>query len=200
MRLHTAAAMILALVGATACDDGATAPSVPDAVADQVAPSSALTPWSPGTGTSSVPTYDKSCRFGADTVFESPSNGVADDAITLTATSSDAELSVTVTDGSGQVLAGTATLDRGLADKSWRNATGSATWSDGLNGEVVDGAICFSERLEAGQAAIGEFSLVMQADDGSYHSVSGGFSLAADAIKPASGETVLAPTVDVDLR
>jgi len=190
-------ASILAIVALQACDDGetTTAPG-PDA---STTPSSTLTPWSSGSGTGSVPTYDKSCRFGADTVFEVASNGASDDALMLAPDGAGATLTLSVSDGTLTVLDATVALDRGLADKSWRNGSGTATWSSGM-GTVVDGAICFPDRLSAGVATQGEFTLVMRSADGSYHSVSGGFSLTAAQVLVGAAETITASAVDIDLR
>lgn len=187
--------LCLGLMGG--CDEGTTT-APPDATDPTP---SVLLKWEPSNTTSSVPTYDKSCRFGAATVFESPSNGQPDDTLLLTAGSGAASLKLTITDTTGQILSADATLDRGLAEKSWRKATGTATWSmSGQADTIVDGAICFAEKLAPGDGVLGEVTLVMKAADGSYQSISGGFSLPGAAVRPTAEVAVSAPTIDVDLR
>ena len=184
---------------AASCDgESNTSATTPDTVSD--APSSTLTSWSPSTSTSAVPTYGKSCRFGAETIFESPSNGATDDSLILIADSSGADLTVAIFDGTTTVASATIRLERGLADKSWRNGTGVVTWSDGSTSPVVDAALCVSERLSAGVEAVGELTWVVETGNGGYESASGSFTIPGAQVLPSSGETLASDQLDIDLR
>ena len=144
---------------------------------------SATTPWSPNSSTTGVPTFGKNCRYAAESVFSAPSNQSLDDAFTFSVTENGAVLTLNVKDD-GQTLlrANNLELKQGLKDKSYRNASGTATWSTSQHsGEVVDGTLCFSSKLGAATELQAEFSLVMKFPDGSHESVSGAVTIPAEA-------------------
>ena len=88
------------------------------------------------------------------------------------------------------VLNAQVTMARGLKDKSYRSASGQATWGfPPRSGFVVDGTLCFPQRLTDGVATPGEFSLVMDDGVGNYHSVSGTVNLPGSAVH-VGGDTL----------
>lgn len=193
-----ALAMLVALCGLISCD-GPTSPTA--AAAPDAGPAADLIAWAPdATGTTSVPVYGR-CRLGAERVLWAASNGAADDHVSLTAQDGEAVLAVRVMGASGLVLQGDVTLERALKDKSYHRATGTARWApEGLDAQVVDGTLCFSERLASGAPAEGEFSLVLAAADGSFASVSGDFRVAGAVVSTDPSAAFDADAVDVDLR
>lgn len=190
---------------AVGCDSKNSSPGpwdVYDAGPPDAGPTAELTPWSP-TGTFKVPAYGIGCRYGTDHVYRAVSNGATDDKLTLTphGTGDQVSLDVEVNTEQGKVLAATVTLERGLVLKSYREAVGTASWGNPLaDGEVVDGTLCFEQKLTAGTDTAMEFSLVIKAADGVHHSVSGGALLSGAGIAPDADPIVQSDTLDIDLR
>jgi len=189
---------ICTLLAAGACDTPTS--SAPAAAAD-AGPTADLISWAPdATGTTSAPVYGR-CRLGAERVLWAASNGAPDDQISLLASGDGASLTVRVVDASGLVFEGDVTLDRALLDKSYRAAVGTARWApEGLDAQVVDGTLCFSERLASGAPVDGEFSLVLATGAGSYASVSGSFHVAGEGVSTDPKVAVQGSAVDIDLR
>lgn len=165
------------------------------------APGSPTVAWSADTPTTSVPTYGKNCRYAAETLFESPSNGQPDDTISLSEEGSNAGLSFQVTDKNGVVLkVEGVTLERGLLYKSFRNATGQATWGlPNQTANIVDGTLCFSEKLDGNNDVQAEFSLVMETAPGTFESLSGSFFLPGTSVNLDPLLTIQSSTLDVSL-
>ena len=159
------------------------------------------TPWSPDTPTTGVPTFGKNCRYTADSVYSVSSNQAPDDSLTLTIQEGGASLSLKVLGDGGSVLEATnIQLEQGLKDKSYRNATGAATWSSSAKtGEVVDGAFCLSGKLDSGTDLEAEFSLVMKLPDGSFESVSGSLSIPQESISSTPSPSVNATNLSIAL-
>jgi hypothetical protein len=166
---------------------------------DVIQPTNGLTPWAPGATTTGVPTYGKNCRFAADNIFSDPSNGLNDDSITLLSSGSEATVSFTVNSSGGQVLNAQVVMARGLKDKSYRNASGTATFGNPpMSGSVVDGALCFADKLAAGIDAVTEFSLVI--DTGvAFYSVAGTLTIPNATIQ-TEGPSIEAPAIAIDLK
>ena len=200
-RATIAALAILSLSGIHCIDGGGSGggpePSDPDTTGDAV-----LVAWSPTATTTAVPTYGNSCRYGAETIFEAPSNSLSDDNFQLIGSNGDATISMTVQGASGVALqAASIQLERGLLHKSYRKASGTATWgSPSQTGSIVDGTLCFSSKLDGSAAVQAEFSLVMDTGGGSYQSVSGSFSVPAEAIDTSADVNIAPLSVDVSLQ
>jgi len=183
-----------------ACEQEATNPDAILSGGDSGGTPSELTVWSSGAGTTGVPTFGKNCRLAADHITSSASNGLNDDSIQVMAPTSDATVVLVVSSGEGQVLNAQVEMARGLKDKSYRSATGQATWGfPPRSGTVIDGTLCFPERLTDGTATQAEFSLVMDDGTGAYHSVSGTLNLPGSAVKLTSGVDING-MVDIDLK
>jgi hypothetical protein len=162
---------------------------------------SPLVTWSPTASTTAVPTYGKNCRYEASSVFNSPSNNTPDDSLDFTANANGAWVSVSVRDANGEVLKVIqAQLQQGLKDKSYRKASGSASWAQPQKtGDIVDGTLCFSEKLTGATNVEAEFSFVMQMADGSHESLSGTFSLAANTISVGDSIAIASTSLDISL-
>ena len=165
------------------------------------ATTAATTPWSPNASTTGVPTFGKNCRYAADSVYSVNANQAPDDSLTLTIQEGGASLSLKVLGDGGSVLEAThVQLEQGLKNKSYRKATGSATWSSSAkSGEVVDGAFCLSGKLDSGTDLEAEFSLVMKLPDGSFESVSGSLSIPQESISSTPSPSVNATNLSIAL-
>jgi hypothetical protein len=196
-----AALAILSLSGIHCVDGGGSdegsGPNDPDGTG-----TTELVSWSPTATTTALPTYGNGCRYGAETVYEAPSNSLSDDNFQLVGSNGDATIFMTVQSGSGVALeAASIQLERGLLHKSYRKASGTATWgSPSQTGSIVDGTLCFSSKLDGSAAVQAEFSLVMDTGGGSYQSVSGSFSVPAEAIDTSADVNIPPLWVDVSLK
>lgn len=172
----------------------------PDAAPDTAAPAAETTPWTPGAATTKKPVFGSGCRYEAETPFLVPSNGAGDDALSFSAaaTGGPIEATLSVSDGDGVQVEATVTLTPALAGKSWGGAKGAASWN-GVSGDVVDGTLCFAEKLAAGAGVEGELSLVLETPAGDHHSVAGTFSLPGAAVTAVDPVDVSA-ALDIDLR
>jgi hypothetical protein len=162
---------------------------------------SQLVAWSPTASTTAVPTFGKNCRYGADSVFSSSSNNTPDDSLDFTANADGASVSMSVRDANGEVLKIVqAQLQQGLKDKSYRKASGSASWGvPSQTGDIVDGTLCFSDKLITAADVQAEFSFVMKTADGSHQSLSGTFSLPASAITNGASIAIGSTSLDISL-
>jgi hypothetical protein len=160
--------------------------------------------WSP-TGTYKLPSYGAGCRFTTDAVIQIPSNGLVDDSLVFQADAGQgATLELVVATPDGQTLTAEVDMKRGLTGRSYRQATGDAAWSDSDGehaGVVVDGTICFDEKLANGlDDVLAEFSLVVELD-GVYYAMGGNVLLEGPQVAALDGFTVNgAGSVDIDLR
>ena len=159
------------------------------------------TPWSPSASTTGVPTFGKNCRYAAESVFSAPSNQMLDDTVKFTVTSTGASLSLNVRNNDQSILtANDIQLEQGLKDKSYRKASGTATWSSAQKiGSIVDGTFCLSSKLATGTNLEAEFSLVMKLADGSHESISGSFLIPAEAISDSPDLSVESQALDIGL-
>ena len=160
--------------------------------------------WQPS-GTFAVPVYGISCRFTADSVFSQASNDAADDTVALElASDGSAVVHLRVQGANGSILvAEKVSMTRGKKNESFRQAEGDPQspiiWGDGLTSEgaVVDGMLCFSDRLQAGEELSAEFSLILQTSDGVNHAVGGSFLVSAGVVTDSG---IPESPVDVDLQ
>ncbi|MEC9071785.1 MAG: hypothetical protein VX938_05365, partial [Myxococcota bacterium] len=111
---------------------------------------------------------------------------------------------IRVHSAAGQVLvAENLSMTRGKKNESFRQAESDPlspiTWGSSLasEGAVVDGTLCFSDRLEQGEGRAAEFSLIVQTSDGAHHAIGGSFQV-SDGVVTDSG--IPETAVDVDLR
>lgn len=192
--------ILIAGVWFLGCETDGTQADTAFPTGDAVVQQAGLTPWSPGAGTTAVPTYGKTCRLATENNAQYPSNNAPDDSFQLSASNDGATLTVVVNTANGQVLNAQVSLTRGLKDKSFRQATGQASWGlAGQSGTVVDGTACFPERLKEGTATPLEFSLILDDGLGTYHSVSGHATVPGSAISTAPSTQVNAMTLDIGL-
>ena len=160
--------------------------------------------WTPA-GTLPVPSYDGACRLLAGTEFKSPANPLVDDTLTLSGGSNGAVvMDLQVSSGPQQVLSVSGiSLRRGKKDESFRDATPTtatqSAWGDGLSqsGTVLDGTLCFSDKITVGVDVHAQFSLILEDAAGAYHTVGGSFSLSASDI---SDGLVPGASLKVDLQ
>ncbi len=198
MRRATVVAWAAAALLGCDAGGGEATPTAPDASGS--AKGSPATAWPVTDATVKTPAYGVSCRLAVDDVVTVASNGAADDALTLSAPASGpATLSLTVT-GAGGTFEAQVTAARALLGKSYREATGTASLG-GQSWTVVDGTLCFAEKLATGQAVEGELSLILARPEGGHQSVAGTFTLPGAAVDAGSDPTTVAATaLDVDLR
>ena len=164
--------------------------------------------WSADTsGTSQVPAYGNSCRFGAGNHIAIPANPAADDGLELVKSGSSYQLSLVLDDGAGGGASISAALSQGLARRSYRDGTGvsQGTGSLGsLSGSIEDAAVCFETKLEPSEATRGEFSIVVLNGSGEYVSMGGDFELPGAAVFPGGDisdeQLVMASELRVDLQ
>jgi hypothetical protein len=160
--------------------------------------------WSPA-GTYKLPAYGAGCRFTTEQVIQIPSNGSVDDSLVFQADSgAGATLDLLVTTPDGQSMAAEVDMKRGLTGRSYRQATGDAVWTDKdgeHSGTVVDGTICFDEKLANGMGdVLAEFSIVVERG-GLYYAMGGNVLLEGAQVAALEGFTVDgASAVDIDLR
>ena len=160
--------------------------------------------WSPS-GTFPVPTYQGGCRLEAGEVFAMASDGPNNDVLTVSeGANGGVILSLEVTHGEDQILSvADVSLRRGKSGESFRDATaagvGAAQWGVGLAGEgaVVDGTLCFSDKLTSGGSLGAMFSLIFQDAAGQHHTVGGTFTVPSGDIVDGHIPTV---GLAVDLR
>ena len=160
--------------------------------------------WTPN-GTYKLPAYGSSCRFVTDDVVQIPSNGQVDDTMVFAATAGpDATFALTVQTPSGLSVSASVDMKRGLTGRSYRQAEGQATWSDKAGehtGWVVDGTLCFDEKLANGMGdVLAEFSLIVQLD-GVHYAMGGNVLIDGTQVSAGNGYAIDAEMgVDVDLR
>jgi hypothetical protein len=160
--------------------------------------------WSPA-GTYKLPAYGAGCRFTTEQVIQIPSNGLVDDSLVFEADSgAGATLELLVETPDGLSMVAEVGMKRGLTGRSYRQATGDAAWTDkegDHTGIVVDGTICFDEKLANGlDDVLAEFSLVVERD-GTYFAMGGNVLLEGAQVAALEGFTVDgASAVDIDLR
>ena len=137
-----------------------------------------------------MPTYQGGCRLEAGEVYALASDGAPNDVLTVSGGSNGGVVfGLNVAHGEGSVFSvSDVSLRRGKSEESFRDATGSANapaqWGSGLSaqGTVVDGTLCFSDKLTAGVDLGAMFSLIIRDDGGAFHTVGGTFTVPADAI------------------
>lgn len=181
-------------------------PSAPPAPEVEYA-GSEPTIWTPQ-GTTKLPSYGANCRLTTDAIFASESNGYLDDTLLLEADGSGAYLMLEVTDGLDTILSAEVDLARALVGRSFRDAEGEALFgaSDGeaASGQVVDGTLCFSEKLpEATGDVLAEFSLIIALEDGGFVSVGGDLWIPGALIDATAAPLVTveaAGAIDVSLQ
>lgn len=162
---------------------------------------SPATPWS-GQGTASMPKFGVNCRLSTPTVYESATNGEIDDTIHFTTFSSNtATLDIFVQGYGGEALNLNVDINRGLSGRSFRQATGTASYDGLVDVPVVDGTLCFEQKATPGEDVLAEFSFVIN-DGGTYTSFAGLAMIPGDAISmPSAGLTIdAADELDIDLR
>jgi hypothetical protein len=161
-----------------------------------------MTPW-PLMGTVSKPSFGKGCRYSVDTTHELESNCEKDDVISLEGPPDGVvNLDMTIRHEGSEVLDISVQLERSLVGKAYYAATGTGNWhgEDAFGGEVLDGTLCFSEKLSIGTPVSGEFSLIIEDDTGARHSVGGRFLLDGPEIIAESPINVTSLNTDFDLR
>ena len=182
------------------CEADSTGADTSFPTGDAASQQAGLTPWNPGAGTTAVPTFGKTCRLTTENNAQYPSNNEPDDSFQLSASNDGATLNIMVNASNGQVLNAQVTLTRGLKDKSFRQATGQASWGlAGQSGTVVDGTACFPERLADGATTEVEFSLILDDGLGTYHSVSGHATVPGSSISTSPSTQVNALALDIGL-
>ena len=160
--------------------------------------------WTPS-GTYKLPSYGAGCRLTTDDVIQIPSNGLKDDSLVFSVTNAaEALLSLTVQTPTGQSLNASVDLKRGLTGRSYRQAMGEALWSDKEGehvGLVVDGTLCFDEKLSAGlDDVLAEFSLIVEIE-GDYYAMGGNVLIEGSQVEALNGFSIDgAGAVDIDLR
>ncbi|MEC9072534.1 MAG: hypothetical protein VX938_09160, partial [Myxococcota bacterium] len=181
------------------------APQPPPAKASIFNGGSAPTQWSPN-GTSKMPKYGEDCRLTTNTVFEAATNGATDDSFSLVVYSpKTSTMDVSVVSNAGLAMSATVDLTRGLPGRSYRDAEGWVTYeyAPGLTAElpVIDGTLCFQEKLAVATGdVLAEFSFIV-AVDGIYHSMGGNMVIPASALTNAANGLVDADqALDIDLR
>lgn len=203
-------ACVFALVAAAVsigCDpggSGATFTDVSDASGGgeiDAGSTSNLIEWQPTGVTSAVPAYGTSCRLKAGTFVASASNGSPDDSLSMKiASDGSGTLTIEVDDGSGHVLeVKNISAARGLKDKSFRELAGTGMIGQ-VTGDVVDGTLCFENKLVAGQNVRAEFTIILQASGGQYYSTGGSFLLPGSTIGQNGDMEIAADTIDIDMR
>jgi hypothetical protein len=176
----------------------------PSPIADIFEHGSEPIAWSPS-GTYKLPSYGAGCRFTTNQVIQIPSNGVVDDSLVFEADAGPgATLELTVATPEGLGLVAEVDMKRGFTGRSYRQATGEAAWTDKDGdhvGAVIDGTLCFDEKLANGlDDVLAEFSLVVEID-GLYYSMGGNVLLDGAQVLAAEGFTVEGGnSVDIDLR
>ena len=126
-RRATMAAVAILSLSAIHCVDGGgsdegSGPNDPDGTG-----TTELVSWSPTATTTALPTYGNGCRYGAETVYEAPSNSLSDDNFQLVGSNGDATISITVQSGPGGALqAASIQLERRLLPQSYRKEIGRA--------------------------------------------------------------------------
>jgi len=160
------------------------------------------TPW-PVMGTVSKPSFGKGCRYGVESNHELASNCEKDDYISLQGPPDGVvTVDMTIRHQDSDVLEFSVELQRSLVGKAYDSATGTGAWhgDDGFSGEVLDGTLCFSDKLALGTPVSGEFSLVIEDAAGIPHSVGGRFVLDGQELSGESPLSLTSTTVDLDLR
>mgnify|MGYP001329325097 CR=1 FL=1 len=185
-------------------DNSSDEASEPGPIADIFEHGSEPVAWSPA-GTYKLPAYGAGCRFTTDQVIQIPSNGLNDDSVVFQTTGgSSATLELVVATPNGQSLVAEVDMKRGLTGRSYRQAMGDASWTDKDGdhaGSVIDGTICFDEKLANGMDdVLAEFSLIVELD-GLYYAMGGNVLLEGSQVAALEGFTVnAASAVDIDLR
>lgn len=162
---------------------------------------SPASPWN-GQGTSTMPKFGVNCRLATSTVFESATNGLVDDTLHFTTYSSTTStLDIFVLDGSGEALNLNVDIHRGLSGRSFRQATGTANFGGYVDVPVVDGTLCFQEKVATGAEVLAEFSFILN-QDGVNTSLAGLVLIPGASISmPSTGLAIdAADTLDIDLR
>ena len=160
--------------------------------------------WTPS-GTYKLPAYGAGCRFVTDDVIQIPSNGLIDDSLAFDAEPGpEASLAISVETPHGHSLSASVDMKRGLVGRSYRQASGEAMWSDKDGdhvGAVVDGTICFDEKLANGlDDVLAEFSLIVEMD-GVHYAMGGNVLIGGAHVAAMNGFTVDGvQAVDIDLR
>ena len=197
------------LVCAPGCDGGGTGGASEEGPVEPEEEPAKTTAWSPdAVGTGQVPSYGNSCRFRADTHLEFSANSASDDTVILTENDdSTYGLVIAFANGDSGSCEATLELAQGLARKSYRYGSGVATATgdlSGLEGQIVDGAVCFQSKLEYAVPVSGEFTLVVLNQAGEYVSIGGDFDLAGEDVFPfgadTTGSLVDAAAVQMDLQ
>jgi hypothetical protein len=179
-------------------------PTVEEPIAEIFAAGSEGLAWTPN-GTYKLPSYGSGCRFVTDHLVQIPSNGVLDDSVVFAADAGpDATFELAVETATGLSVVADVDMKRGLTGRSYRQADGQATWTDKEGqhtGWVVDGTLCFDEKLANGMGdVLAEFSLIVEID-GIYHSMGGNVLIEGGQVTANDGYAVdAALAVDVDLR
>ena len=175
-------------------DVTATVDAAPDSAGPEVIP-----PWN-ATGTGGVPVFGE-CRFTTGEHFAVASDGVADDVLKLDVDSGgQGTLTLRVRDALSVRLEATAvTVQRGLKQESYRRFKGSAVWGS-QSGEVIDGMLCFENRLTPGVAAKAELTLILENGAGERFAATGRFVAAGASVDVTGGVKVDLDAVDIDLR
>lgn len=187
---------------AAGCDSGSEVESTEEA--PETTQASEHTQWQ-ASGTFPVPVYGITCRLTAGTVYTSASNGADDDTLTVeVASDGSAVMHLRVVGGEGEELvADHISMARGKKNESFRHAVSDSqwpiTWGDGLGnqGTVLDGTLCFSDRLTEGEGVNAEFSLILETADGEHHTVGGTFALSSGIV---TQDGVPQTGVNVDLQ
>jgi hypothetical protein len=186
------------------CDPGGGGTSLPPTgstcTPPATIPGSTPVTWS-ATGTAATPAYGKACRLVTDQVYSDPTNCAEDDTLVLTTSRDFATATVEVKDEEGVSFSASLTLERALDAKSYRAATGSATFGrdPALTGTVIDGTLCFNAKLSAGTDLLAEFSVVVE-QGGVTHAVGGHFAVAAALVDAQAIAVNATGALDVDLR
>ncbi len=152
------------------------------------------------TGTGGVPTYGN-CRFTTGEHFAVASNGEADDVLQLAIDDSGSgTLTIRVRDALSVKLEGVElALQRGLRQESYRRMKGTAVWG-AQSGNVIDGMLCFDNRLTVGVDAKAELTLILENADGDRFAATGRFVASGAGIDLTDGVKVSLDAVDIDLR